>query len=97
MTEDLESAMQQFKHYPQSNESLMRLIESWVNLHGECSLGTVEVELGISTSKQRKLSLEYRDRFPLLRYKKGFWSTRLIEKEEVVPVPPTSQDHLTGT
>lgn len=88
--------MKQFRRITQTGEVQMREIDNYINEHGEASMGTVELELGISFSKQYKLSLAYRDRFPLTRLKKGVWSSRITVKDEILPVPNISQDHLTG-
>ena len=93
---ELEVDMRQFHHSRLSNEDAMRMIDNYVNEHGEASMGSIESELGISISKQYKLSLAYRDRFPLLRLKLGFWRNRLVIQDEIVPVPRVSQDALSG-
>jgi hypothetical protein len=91
-----ELEMKQFRHSRQSNEELVRMIDNYVNEHGDASMGTIERELNVSISKQYKLSLAYRDRYPLLRLKLGFWRNRLVIQDEIIAVPRTSQDTLTG-
>jgi len=88
--------LRRFNHPLQNNKALMMLIDNYVNDHGEASMGTIETELNISISKQYKLSLAYRDLFQLLRLKKGWWIARAIVKGEVLPVPLSTQDQLTG-
>jgi len=89
-------AMKQFRHSRMSDRDLMVLIDNYMNDNGEASMGRIAEELGISQSKQYRLSLAYREYFPLLRLKMGVWRNRMVVKDEVVPVPRTSQDTLTG-
>ena len=94
--QEIDFSMKRLGHSTQNDLGRMRLIDNYVNEHGDVSMGTIEQELGISFSKQYKLSLAYRDQFLLTRLKNGIWSSRITVKDEILPVPNISQDHLTG-
>jgi len=76
-----------------SNMGLMNRLVEYVRQRGECSLGEVEVQLGIPIWKQYVLARAYRDFFHDVRLERSRW--RLITIKEPVVVPLTSQNSLT--
>jgi len=68
-----------------------RLVE-YVRPRGECSLGKIEVQLGIPVWKQYVLARAYRDFFQDVTLERSRW--RLITIKEPVVVPLTSQNSL---
>jgi len=71
----------------------MNMLVEYVRQRGECSLGEVEVPIGIPIWKQYVLARAYRDFFQDIRLERSQW--RLIAIKEPVVVPLTSQNSLT--
>jgi len=71
---------------------LMNRLVEYVRQRRECSLGEVEVQLGIPVWKQYVLARAYRDFFQDVRLERS--RCRLIVTREPVVVPLTSQNSL---
>jgi len=76
-----------------SNMGLMNRLVEYVRQRGECSLGEVEVQLGIPVWKQYVLARAYRDFFQDVRLERSRWRLTVIKEPVVVPL--TSQNSLT--
>ena len=71
---------------------LMNRLVEYVRQRGECSMGEVEVQLGVPIWKQYVLARAYRDFFQDVRLERSRW--RLTAIKEPVVVPLTAQDSL---
>jgi len=75
-----------------SNMGLVNRLVEYVRQRGECSMGEVEVQLGIPIWKQNVLARAYRALFQDVRLERSRW--RLTVVREPVMTPLTSQDIL---
>jgi len=72
---------------------LMNMLVEYVRQRGECSLGEVEVQIGIPIWKQYALARAYRDFFQDVKLEHSRWRFTVIK--EPVMVPLTTQNSLT--
>jgi len=67
---------------------------TFVRSKGECSMGEVEVELGIPMSTQYAIARGYKEFFPDIRLRRSTWM--VVPVEAPVAVPLVRQDNLSS-
>ena len=73
--------------------TMSRLV-AYVRQKEDCSMGEIDIQLGISTWKQYALFRAFKEFFPDVELMRSRWRLRLIPEPTVVPI--VAQDTLTG-
>ena len=72
----------------------MSKLVAYVRQKEDCSMGEIDIQLGISTWKQYALFRAFKEFFPDVELTRSRWRLRLLSEPTIVPI--VKQDTLVG-